>query len=99
MRSKRRTFRGRSVLPKTQRNYAFLLGTSFTTLWRSKIHSNLTIDADADVAFLSAVNCMISIKASECSVLVSAPVSTVYAVRRIKKENETNLTNCTSNLT
>jgi hypothetical protein len=47
MRSVRRTFRGLSVLPKTQRNDAILLGTRFTTLRRSGIHMNLKIDADA----------------------------------------------------
>jgi hypothetical protein len=47
MRSIRRTLRGPSVLPKTQRNRAFLLRTRFITLWRSEIHINLKIDADA----------------------------------------------------
>jgi hypothetical protein len=47
MRSVRRTLRGPSVLPKTQRNHAVLLGTRFTTLWRSEIHINLKIDAGA----------------------------------------------------
>jgi hypothetical protein len=47
MRSISQTFRGPSVLPKTQRNRAFLLRTRFTTLWRSKIHINIKIDADA----------------------------------------------------
>jgi hypothetical protein len=42
----RRTFRGLSVLPK-KKNNAILLGTRFTTLWRSEIHINLKIDADA----------------------------------------------------
>jgi hypothetical protein len=39
--------KGASVLPKTQRNRAVLLRSRFTTLWRSKIHENLKIDADA----------------------------------------------------
>jgi hypothetical protein len=47
MRRIRRTFRGQSVLPKTQCNRAVLLGTRLTTLWRSEIHINLKIDADA----------------------------------------------------
>jgi hypothetical protein len=41
------TFRGPSVLPKKQWNRAIFLRTGFTTLWRSKIHINLKIDADA----------------------------------------------------
>jgi hypothetical protein len=47
MRSIIRTLRGPSVLPKTQRNRAILLRTRLTTLWRSEIHMNLKIDADA----------------------------------------------------
>jgi hypothetical protein len=47
MRSKRRTLKGQSLLSKTQQNRADLLGTRFTTLWRSEIHINLKIDADA----------------------------------------------------
>jgi hypothetical protein len=47
MRSIRRKLRGLSVLSETQRNRAFLLGTRFTTLWRSENHNNLKIDADA----------------------------------------------------
>jgi hypothetical protein len=47
MRSTRRTLRGPSVLPKTQRNRAVLLITRLTTLWRREIHMNLKIDADA----------------------------------------------------
>jgi hypothetical protein len=47
MRSLRQKLRGPSLLPKTQRNRAFLLGTRFTTLWRSENHKNLKIDADA----------------------------------------------------
>jgi hypothetical protein len=47
MRSIRRKLRGPSVLPKTQRNRAFLLETRFTKLWRSENNKNLKIDADA----------------------------------------------------
>jgi hypothetical protein len=47
MRSIRRNLKGASVLPKTQRNGAVLFLTRFTTLWRSEIHTNLKIDADA----------------------------------------------------
>jgi hypothetical protein len=47
MRSIRRTFRGTSVLPKTQRNRDILLRIRLTTWWRSEIHINLKIDADA----------------------------------------------------
>jgi hypothetical protein len=80
MRSFHRTLKGASVLPKTQRNRAVLLRSRFTTLWRSKIHENLKIDADAGVALVSAVQYVISIKESEGSILVSAHVSAVYAV-------------------
>jgi hypothetical protein len=76
MRSIRRKLRGPSVLPKNQRNRAVLLRTRFTALWRSEIHINLQIDADA--AFVSAVQYVISIKDSEGSMLAHA--STVYAV-------------------
>jgi hypothetical protein len=47
MRSMRRTFRGPSVLPKTQRNRTVLFRTRFTMLCRSEIHINLKIDANA----------------------------------------------------
>jgi hypothetical protein len=47
MRSFHRTLKGASVLLKTQRNRAVVLRSRFTTLWRSKIHENLKIDADA----------------------------------------------------
>jgi hypothetical protein len=43
------------VLPKTQRNQAVLVRTLFTTLWRSGIHTNVKIDSDAGVVFVSAV--------------------------------------------
>jgi hypothetical protein len=49
-------------------------------LWRSEIHINLKIDADAGVAFVSGVQYVTSIKDSEGSMLASAHVSTVYAV-------------------
>jgi hypothetical protein len=47
MRSIRRNFNGPSVQPKKQRNRVILLRTRFTNLWRSEIHINLKIDADA----------------------------------------------------
>jgi hypothetical protein len=47
MRSIRQTLRGQSVLPRTKRNRAVLLRRLFTTLWKSEIHINLKIDADA----------------------------------------------------
>jgi len=45
--SRERTYVGRSVLQKAQRNLAVLFRTCFTTIWRSKIHTNLQVDADA----------------------------------------------------
>jgi hypothetical protein len=47
MRSIRRTLRRPSFLPKTERNRAVLSRTHSRTMWRSEIHSNLRIDADA----------------------------------------------------
>jgi hypothetical protein len=47
MRSIRRKLEGPSILPKTQHNRAVLLRTRFKTLWRSEIHVNLKIGADA----------------------------------------------------
>jgi hypothetical protein len=47
MRSIRRTLRGPFLLPKTQQNREILLRTRLTRLWRSEIHMNLKIDADA----------------------------------------------------
>jgi hypothetical protein len=61
---------------------------TFHNVWSSEIHINLKIDADAltdaGVAFVSAVQYIMSIKDSEGSILVSAYASTVYAVRRMK---------------
>jgi hypothetical protein len=47
MRSIRRTLRRPSLIPKTKRNRAVLLRTRSKTLWRSQVHINLKIDADA----------------------------------------------------
>jgi hypothetical protein len=47
MRRTRRTFRRPSLLPKTKRNRGVVLQKRFKTLWRSEIHINLKIDADA----------------------------------------------------
>jgi hypothetical protein len=47
MRNIRRKLRRPFLLPKTQRNLAILLIRCLTTLWRSEIHINLKIDADA----------------------------------------------------
>jgi hypothetical protein len=80
VRSISRTFRGPSVLTKTQSNRTLLLRTRFTTLWRSDIHMNLKIDADAGVAFVSAVQYIISVKKSAVSMLVTAHASTIYAL-------------------
>jgi hypothetical protein len=88
MHSIRGTLRGPSVLPKTQRNHAILLRKGFRTLSRSEIHTNLKLDTDAGVAFVYGVQCIISIKNSEGSILVSAHASTVYAVGRIKSKTK-----------
>jgi len=80
MRSVRRTLRGPSVLPKTQRNHANLLGTLSQRCGEGKSISILKIDTDAGVAFVTGDLYIISIKDSEGSMLVSAHASTVYAV-------------------
>jgi hypothetical protein len=84
MRSLSRTFRGLSVLPKTQRNHALVLRARFTTLWRSEILINLKIDAnprtDAGVALVSTVQYIIYINDSEGIMLVSAHAYTAYAL-------------------
>jgi hypothetical protein len=78
MRSILRTLRRLSLIPKTKRNRAVLLRTRFKTLWRSQIHINLQIDAG--VGFVYGVQCIISMKDSEGSMLVSAHASTAYTV-------------------
>jgi hypothetical protein len=67
-----------------QRNRA-VLSTKFETLWESEIHVN------AGVASVYGVQCTITIKDSEGSILVSAHVSTVYGVRRIKTKTKQDL--------
>jgi hypothetical protein len=47
MRSTRRTLKGPSVLPKTQRNRVVLFRIRFTTIWGSEIHISLKFDAHA----------------------------------------------------
>jgi hypothetical protein len=47
MRSILWTLKGPSVLPKTKQIRTVLFRTRFTTLWRSEIHINLKIDANA----------------------------------------------------
>jgi hypothetical protein len=83
MRSIRRTLRRPSLLPKSQWNRSVLLRSRYTTLWRSEIHINENIDADAGVPFVSTVQCIIPTHDSEGSMLVSGRASTVYAVGRI----------------
>jgi hypothetical protein len=86
MRSIRRTLRRPSLIPKTKRNRAVLLRTRFKTLWRSEIHVNLKIDAD--VAFVSGVQYIISIKDSEGRILISAHASTIFGVGSIKSKTK-----------
>jgi len=102
MRSICRTLRGPSVLPKTQRNHAVLLWTSSTTLWRREIHINLKIDADA----LNRRWCRFYIRRTIHHIYqeqwrqYSGKCACVYGICSAKNEieNETNLTECTSNL-
>jgi hypothetical protein len=75
MRSIRRTFRGPSVLPKTQRNRTVLFRTRFTTIWKSEIHIGLDVDADAGVGFFG-LQYIMSVKDSEGNILGSAHEST-----------------------
>jgi hypothetical protein len=55
--------------------------------------------SDDGVAFVSGIQYIIFIKDSEGSMQVSAHASTVHAVLRINSKNETNLNECTFNLT
>jgi hypothetical protein len=91
MRSIRRTLRRPSLIPKTKRNRAFLLGARFKTLWRSHIHIILQIDADAlnrRRRRFCVRRTMYHMKDSEGSILVSTHASTVYAVGRIKSKTK-----------
>jgi hypothetical protein len=49
-------------MEKTQRNRAVLILARFKKLWRSEIHADLKIDADAGVAVVSGVQYVICIK-------------------------------------
>jgi hypothetical protein len=82
---------------------AQLLRTRFTTLWRSEIHNNIKIDADALNRRRRRFCVRRKIRhfyqgqrrqyAGKCAC--------VYSICSVKNkiENETNLTDCTSNLT
>jgi hypothetical protein len=103
MRSIRRKYRRPSVLPKTQRNRAFLLRTRFTTLWRSEIRINLKIDADA----LNQRRHRFCIPCTKCHIYqgqgrqYASTCACVYGICGVKNkiENETSLTDFISNLT
>jgi hypothetical protein len=103
MRSIRRTLRRPSFLPKTQRNRAVLLRTRFTTMWRSEIHSNLKIDADA----LNRRRRRFGVRRTMYHIYTgqrrqdTVKCACVYGISSVKNkiENETNLTVCTWNLT
>jgi hypothetical protein len=95
--------RGPSVLPKSQWNRAILLRTRLTTLWRSEIHINLKIDADA----LNRRRRRFCVRRTTYHIYPgerrqnAGKCACVYGVCSVKNkiENETNLTDCTSNLT
>jgi hypothetical protein len=103
MRGIRRTLRGPSLLPKTQRNHAFLIWTRFKTLWRSEIHINLKIDADA----LNRRRSRFCVRRKIYRIYqgqrweYAGKCACVHGVCSVKNkiENETNLTDCTANLT
>jgi hypothetical protein len=78
MHSTRRTSRGPSLLPKTQRNCAVLFRIRFKMIWRSEIHMNLKIDAG--VGSFSVVQYNVSVKESEGNMLGSAHASTTYGM-------------------
>jgi hypothetical protein len=88
---------------KKQRNRAFLLQTRFATLWRSEIHKNLKIDADA----LNRRRRRFYVRRTTYRIYqgqcrkYAGKRACVYDICSVKNkiENETNLTNCTSNLT
>jgi hypothetical protein len=85
---------------KTLQNRAVLLGTRFTYLWRSEIHINLKIDANAlnrrRRCFSPTKQYIMSIKGSDGNVLASAHASMTYTMRRMNSETETYATNSTS---
>jgi hypothetical protein len=103
MRSIHRTLRRPSLLPKTQRNRAVLLRTRFKTLWRSEIHINLKMDADA----LNRRRRRFCVRSTMCHIYPrqrkqdAGKCACVYGICSVKNEieNETNLSACTSNLT
>jgi hypothetical protein len=103
MRSIRRMLLGPSVLSKTQRNCAVLLRTRFKTLRRNEIHINLKIDADA----LNRRRRRFCVRHTMCHIdprqrsQDDGKCATVYGINSVKNkiENETNLTDCTFNLT
>jgi hypothetical protein len=103
MRSIRPTLRGLSFLPKTQRNRAVLYRTRFTTLWRSEVHNNKKIDADAlnrrrrRFCFRRTIYHIYPGQRRQ----YAGKCACVYGICSVKNEieNETNLTDCTFNLT
>jgi hypothetical protein len=88
---------------RRQRNHADLLRTHFRTLWRSEIHINLKIDADALNRrwrrFCVRRTVYYMYQGQWRKYAVACPC--VYDVCTVKNkiENETNLTDCTSNVT
>jgi hypothetical protein len=103
MRSIHRTLRRPALLPKTQRNRAVLLRTRYKTLWRSEIHTNLKIDADA----LNRRQRRFCVRRTMYHIYPgqrrqdTVKCACVYGISSVKNkiENETNLTDCISNLT
>jgi hypothetical protein len=85
---------------KKQRNRAVLLRTRFTTLWRSEIHINLKIDADA----LNRRRRRFCVRRTTYHIYkgqrrkYAGKRACVYGICSVKNkiENETNLTDCTS---
>jgi hypothetical protein len=99
----RRIIRRTVCTAEAQRNLAVLFRTSFTTIWRSKIHISLKVDADT----LNRRRRRFCVRRKIYHIYqgqrrqYAAKCACVYDVCSVKNKigNETNLTDCTSNLT
>jgi len=95
-------FKGLPLLPKTQRSHAALLWTPFTPLWRNEIRIYLNINAGAQNRpwrrfCVLRTRCHIYEGQWSHYALKCACVCNIFRVKN-KIGNETNLSDCTSNL-
>jgi hypothetical protein len=101
MRTIRRKLKGPSVVTKTQRNRTVLLRKRLITMWRSDIHRNLKIDADA----LNRRRRRFCVRPKIYQISqgqrkeYAGKCACVYVICIVKNktENETNITDYTSN--